>query len=113
MNNQRRRAGTFVVAAAAATFLIGAAPAGATDLNCGDPGTFPNMPVEPGDPHGLDRDGNGIGCEDDSAGGPTVTEPPVTAPPVTEPAAPAPAPEPVMDQAAPAAPVERQPTYTG
>jgi len=33
------------------------------DLNCGDPGTHPNMDVPPGDPHGLDTDDDGTGCE--------------------------------------------------
>ena len=114
------------MAATTATLLLGTSPAGATDLDCGDPGTFHNMPVPVGnDPHGLDSNGDGIGCEDASKFGPDgqpltptptqppATQPPVTAPPVTPPPAPAPTPVPAAPEAAPAAPVERQPTYTG
>ena len=41
------------------------APMGSTggDLDCGSPGGGMNVPVQPGDPHGLDADGDGIGCE--------------------------------------------------
>jgi hypothetical protein len=45
-------------------FATGAMATGTPDtLNCGDEGTSPNMVVEPGDPHNLDTDGDGIGCE--------------------------------------------------
>lgn len=53
------------------------------DLDCGDEGTFHNMPVTPDDPHGLDADGDGLGCEDasvfpgGSAGTPEDTAPPI------------------------------------
>lgn len=53
------------------------------DLDCGDPGTFHNIPVTPDDPHGLDSDGDGLGCEDasvfpgGSAGTPEATAPPI------------------------------------
>jgi hypothetical protein len=40
-----------------------------------------NFSVPGDDPFGFDRDGNGIGCEDDSA--PATTTPPTTAPPTT------------------------------
>jgi hypothetical protein len=35
---------------------------GAPDLNCRDIG-FANFPVVGRDPHGFDRDGDGVGCE--------------------------------------------------
>lgn len=72
------------------------------DLDCGDPGTFHNMPIEPGnDPHGLDADGDGIGCEDPAAFGGAAPEP-------------APEPEPEAEpESTPAAPVRGQPTFTG
>ena len=38
-------------------------PATPADLDCGDPGTTANMPVPADDPHGLDADDDGIGCE--------------------------------------------------
>ena len=34
-----------------------------TELDCGDTGTSPNMTVPEDDPHDLDTDGDGIGCE--------------------------------------------------
>ena len=40
-----------------------------------------NFSVPGDDPFGFDRDGNGIGCEDDSV--PATTAPPTTAPPTT------------------------------
>lgn len=86
-----------VVAAVAATMALTLAPASAQeDLDCGDPGTYPDMPVEPGDPHDLDADDDGIGCEANGGDGG---------------GAPAPAPEPAP--AEPADPQVRQPTYTG
>ncbi|WP_217924863.1 excalibur calcium-binding domain-containing protein [Miltoncostaea oceani] len=39
------------------------APSTGFDLNCADIGHRVN--VTPGDPHGLDRDGDGVGCETD------------------------------------------------
>lgn len=60
---------------AAAVVAVVALMAGTTagaqegDLDCGDPGTSPNMPVDPGDPHRLDDDGDGIGCEETGAPG--------------------------------------------
>ena len=73
------------MAAALSAMLIGASPSGAqTDLDCGDPGTSHNMPVDPNnDPNGLDADHDGIGCEDGSVFGET---PPAAAPaePVVE-----------------------------
>ena len=92
-----KRAGVLMAAALSALVIIGASPGAAqADLNCGDPGTFHNMPVPPDDPNGLDADGNGIGCEDDSVFGGEPTTPPTDAPPVTE----APAPEPAAPAAA-------------
>jgi hypothetical protein len=38
-------------------------PATPADLDCGDPGTSPGMPVPADDPHDLDADDDGIGCE--------------------------------------------------
>jgi hypothetical protein len=65
-----------LVAAMAAALAVTAAvnlPASAQeggDLDCGDPGTSHNMPVDPAnDPHGLDADDDGIGCEDPAAFG--------------------------------------------
>jgi hypothetical protein len=83
---------------AAVALGIGLAPVAAQDggdLDCGDPGTSPNMPVDPNnDPHGLDDDDDGVGCEDPNAfGGGT---------------APAPA-----GESEPATPVEAEPTFTG
>jgi len=51
------------------------------DLNCGDPGTFHNMPVDPAnDPNNLDADDDGIGCEDAAAFGGAAPEAPAEAP---------------------------------
>ena len=43
--------------------LAAACGAEAADLDCGDPGAGPDVTVADGDPHGLDTDGDGIGCE--------------------------------------------------
>lgn len=97
-----KRAGILMVAAIS-TLFIGVSPIGAQDeLNCGDPGTSHNMPVGPDDPHGLDGNNNGIGCED-----PNDFPAPAPAP------APADDPEPAPDPAAPAEPQVREPDYTG
>jgi len=123
MNHTKTAAGAFVAAVASLALAASPAWAQAGDLDCGDPGTFHNMPVGPDDPHRLDSNGDGIGCEDASAfgpdgqpvGTPVATDPP----PVTEPAAPAPTdPAPVMEapapvEAPPAAPVVEEPDYTG
>lgn len=120
MKRTKTLAGVFVAALAT---LAMAGPAGATDdLNCGDPGTYLNMPVGPDDPHNLDSNDDGIGCEDPDAFPPgstattapaettTTTAPPApTVPDVPDTAPPAPEPEP----AAPAAPVVAEPDYTG
>jgi hypothetical protein len=88
-----------------AAVALTAAPSGAQedDLNCGDPGTSLNMPVPPDDPHGLDADGDGIGCEDPSAfansGGSDTTTTTAVTPPAAAPA--------------PAEPVEMEPSFTG
>lgn len=82
------RAGILMVAATC-TLIIGLSPAGATDLDCGDPGTLPDMPVGPDDPNGLDADGDGVGCESEGGGGGNPGPAPE---PAAEPA-PAPAPE--------------------
>ena len=58
------------MAAITTALLAGISPAGAEDLDCGDPGTSPNMSVGPDDPNGLDRDHDGVGCEDPSAPSP-------------------------------------------
>lgn len=51
---------------------LGAATTGGTvstggsvtgDLDCDSPGVGSNIQVQPGDPHGFDADGDGIGCE--------------------------------------------------
>lgn len=101
-----RRAGILAVAATAA-LLVGSQTAGATDdLDCGDPGTSPNMSIDPNnDPHRLDDNNNGIGCEDPSVFEPEPSDPEPSAPPTPEPQAPS--------VASPAQPVERQPSYTG
>jgi hypothetical protein len=65
-----------VTAAVAVSLVLGllTVPAGAAGddddvLNCGDPGTSPNMPIDPAnDPNNLDHDDDGIGCEDDDDG---------------------------------------------
>jgi hypothetical protein len=90
------RAGLLMAAALSVGMLIGPSPSGAqADLDCGDPGTSPNMPVDPNnDPHRLDDDDDGIGCEDPSASG-------------GEPAPDAPA------EAPAAAPLPAEPTFTG
>jgi hypothetical protein len=85
-----------VIATALGAGLGPAAAQDGGDLNCGDPGTSHNMPVDPNnDPNNLDANNDGIGCEDASvfggAGG--VTSP--------------------SGQTTPAAPVEAQPTFTG
>lgn len=82
-----------------AAVAVAAAPSGAQqqDLNCGDPGTSHNMPVGPDDPHGLDDDNDGIGCEDPSAFGSGG----MTGSGATPPTAP------------PAEPVEGEPNFTG
>lgn len=102
-------AGVVAGVLAAAVLAVGA-PASAQegDLDCGDPGTFHNMPIEIGnDPHGLDADHDGIGCEDPTAFGdggvPTDT---------TALAADAPAAD-DGGTAEPATPVQRQPSFTG
>lgn len=80
---------------ATAAVIVPAAAQEGGDLDCGDPGTSHNMPIDPADdPHGLDADGDGIGCEDPAPFGGT-----------TEPAA--------DDPAEPAAPVRRAPSFTG
>ncbi len=97
-------AGVVAGVLAVAVLAVGApALAQEGDLNCGDPGTFPNMPIEIGnDPHGLDADQDGIGCEDPTAfgggGAPTDTPAPATDDGGT---------------AEPATPVQRQPSFTG
>jgi hypothetical protein len=98
-----KRAGVLMAAALSAVVVIGASPSGAQeDLDCGDPGTFHNMPVDPNnDPNRLDADGNGIGCEDESVFGGDA-EP-----------APSPEPAPAPAPAAPAEPVVEAPTFTG
>jgi hypothetical protein len=115
----RMRTGAAALAAAAFIGVVGfAAPALAQEdtLNCGDAGTFHNMPVEPDDPHGLDGPPGptttgipGIGCEDESVFGDPAPETP-SEPEPTEPAPSNPAPE---SPAAPATPVVRAPTFTG
>jgi hypothetical protein len=68
------------------------------DLNCGDPGTFHNMPVDPNnDPNNLDADDDGIGCED-----PSVFDGGTEAPPAD-----------TGGTAEPAEPVEEDPDFTG
>jgi hypothetical protein len=102
-----KRAGVLMAAALSALLIIGVSPSGAqADLDCGDPGTSHNMPIDPNnDPNGLDADNDGIGCEDASVfdGEPA---------PSTDPAPPAPAPEPA-DTAAPAVPQPGEPDFTG
>ena len=51
------------------------------DLDCADIDGGP-IQVVGADPHGLDRDGDGVACE---SNGPSTTTPPSTAPPVTAP----------------------------
>lgn len=101
-----KKAGILVVAALSAALLaFTASTAGAQegDLDCGDPGTSPNMSVPADDPHGLDRDGNGIGCEEDGGG---------STPAPAEPEAPAPSDD-MTEPAEPAEPVAEEPDYTG
>jgi hypothetical protein len=102
-----KRAGVLTAAALSALLMIGTSPSGAqADLDCGDPGTSHNMPIDPNnDPNGLDADNNGIGCEDASVFGDAPA-------PSTDPAPPAPEPEP-SDTAAPAVPQPGEPTFTG
>jgi hypothetical protein len=77
------------------------------DVDClsgeGDGPAFIDYPVEVigEDVYDLDRDGNGIGCEDETGTGPPLPEPAPEPEPETAPAAP------------PAAPVVRTPTFTG
>ena len=98
-----------MIAAALLGAVVFVAPALAQedDLNCGDPGTFHNMPIEIGnDPHGLDADNDGMGCEDPSVfGEPAPSEPAPTEPAPSEPATDA--------TAAPVEPVVRRPSFTG
>ena len=119
-----RRASILAVAATTAALLFAPSQAAATDdLNCGDPGTWHNMPVPVGnDPHQLDSNDDGIGCEDGSVFGPDgqpVGATTTTAPPPPPAPGPQPEPEPVAPQpeeepeAPPAAPVEAEPDYTG
>jgi hypothetical protein len=109
------KAGILMVAAIASASIGAASAAGAQedDLNCGDPGTYHNMPVPPGDPDGLDSDDDGIGCEDPSV----FDQPPATEPPPPPPPAPpttaAPAPAPLPAPAPPAVPVAGEPDFTG
>jgi hypothetical protein len=74
-----------------------------TDLDCGDPGTSPNMPVAGDDEHNLDADDDGIGCENpEDFDTTTATAMPTTAVP------------PVVGGTAPAAePVVARPHFTG
>ena len=44
-------------------------PSPPPDLNCGDPGIPNNFKVIGSDPHGFDRDNDGIGCESNSSNG--------------------------------------------
>jgi len=83
------------------------------DLNCGDPGTSHNMTVPPDDPHGLDTDNDGIGCEDPTVfeGNPNTTAPPEPPAAPVEPAEPAPGDD--AEPAAPAEPVVTEPQFTG
>jgi hypothetical protein len=97
-----RRAGILMVTAISAVLMIGVSPTGAqADLDCGDPGTSLNMPVDPNnDPHELDANDDGVGCEDPAAfdgGGGTPT----------------PAPGPAPMPADPAEPQVREPDFTG
>jgi hypothetical protein len=96
--HRRKRVLAVVVAAVAAVAVAFGAPALAQegDLDCGDPGTSPNMAVEAGDPHGLDADDDGIGCEDPAAFGDG------TAPAADD-----------DGMVEPATPVEEEPTFTG
>jgi hypothetical protein len=88
-----------MAAALSVGMLIGPSPSGAqADLDCGDPGTSHNMPVPPDDPHGLDANDDGIGCEDPSAFGGE--------------SAPGPAPD-APAEAPAAAPQPAEPTFTG
>lgn len=117
----RRRASILAVAATTAALLFAPSQAAATDtLNCGDPGTWHNMPVDPNnDPHDLDGNGDGVGCQDASVFGPdgqpvgstTTTTAPPPPPRAPEPEPVAPQPEPPA--APPAAPVVEEPDYTG
>lgn len=120
MGNNKIWAAFFVGGLTATMALSTAsASAGQGDLNCGDEGTYPNMTMtvfdpehQPGeegyDPHGLDDDKDGIGCEDSNAPMPGDPGHPET-PPTDEP----PAQEEEMPVAPPAPPVEAEPNFTG
>jgi hypothetical protein len=95
----RKRVVAAVVAAIAAVAVAFGAPALAQDgdLDCGDPGTSPNMAVGADDPNGLDADDDGIGCEDPAAFGDGGTAPAGDDDGMAE----------------PASPVDGEPTFTG
>lgn len=100
-----------ITSLAAASFTASTAGAQSGDLDCGDPGTSHNMPVPPDDPHDLDDDGDGIGCENPDAfengGGSPTTQ--ATTGPVPS----APAPQPTPTPPPPADPVVADPNFTG
>jgi hypothetical protein len=97
--HRRKRVGAAVVAAVAAVAVAFGTPALAQegDLDCGDPGTSPNMTVGAEDPNGLDADNDGIGCEEPADFGDGGTAPAGDDGGTVE----------------PATPVEEEPTFTG
>lgn len=104
------------IVAAVALFLAIPAAAGGDDLNCGDPGTSHNMPIDPNnDPHNLDGDDDGVGCEDPSAFPTTTTTTTAAVPATTTTTAAREAPpaDDTASEAPTAAPVQREPSYTG
>jgi hypothetical protein len=89
----------------------------ASDVDCasgeGDGPAYIDYPVTVigQDVYGLDHDGNGTGCENETGNGPQPRTTPTTAPPAATPttAPPSPAPAPAET----ATPVVAQPDFTG
>jgi hypothetical protein len=86
----------------------------AEDVDCasgeGDGPAYIDYPVTVigEDVHGLDHDGNGTGCENETGTGP---QSPTTAPPAPTPSTETPSAAPT--HAEPATPIARQPDFTG
>lgn len=116
---RKKKATALLVAVTSLATAMSSTGAQEGDLDCGDPGTHHNMPVPiDDDPHDLDRNNDGVGCEDpsvfgDTSGSATTMSPAPTTPTSAAPApSPTPAPSP-SPTSPPAEPVVTEPHFTG